>query len=546
MAEKVDQNATGPIPEKNAEGTNYVIAIGISEYDVYRLKLRTPVHDCIAFTKILQEKYGFTLFDKILSDKNATKTGILEHFDKFKELNTTSADSLFIFYSGHGFLYQIKDKETNELTDEIGCWIPVEGTRLKPDKLLKVQDVIDKIKELPHLKHIVIISDCCTAGSILEVPSFYNLNGQLSRDSSTLDETPSRWAICSSRSDEASVAAKGDKLSRFTKALVEELENNSDPRILLSLVATKIKNDFDKKSWQKPFISQLALLRKNGGEFTFKASRQSVVIKKRENFLFPALYNLNYNHQFAIHKKMETMGKVQFAIFSGLPSCGLNFISHRIRKKIALGADLNPVTQYQFTGLSPDEKVLNGLREALSINDAGITLEGIKTEILNRLKNGHVVIIFRFQIDSEDTDGSATGNMKRELLDCLGKSVGDISNKISGVFRLYIFVLDFELFDYGQLYSQNNIGGIDTTYIPRTQPILIEELCAWYEVMENRNFAQDDKLIEFKTLFDDAVNKKLTQFLDETKGYPGSTLLKICEAAECNDLAIKIQDPEKI
>ena len=142
------KSATGGsgIDEENekdfAEGTNYIITIGIDTYKNPALKLKSCVNDCNALVKILTEQYSFEAFEESLLNENATKKGILDLLERFRiSKKLTTNDSLILYFSGHGHLFPLPGNE------KIGCWVPQEAMDQQLKNLLKLPDVIDEIKQ---------------------------------------------------------------------------------------------------------------------------------------------------------------------------------------------------------------------------------------------------------------------------------------------------------------------------------------------------------------------------------------------------------------
>ncbi len=146
----LDQNAT--------VGKQYAVFIAINSYK-YWTPLKNPVKDAKEIKGILEEKYLIDEFIELYDDK-ASKKGIMDLFyslnDKVKE-----NDSLFLFYAGHGHL-------DTKLTKK-GSWIPVDGGE---DELYQENwisnDVIRSVLDNLKSKHVLLISDSCFSGDILD------------------------------------------------------------------------------------------------------------------------------------------------------------------------------------------------------------------------------------------------------------------------------------------------------------------------------------------------------------------------------------------
>jgi hypothetical protein len=139
-------------------GKQYLVLIAVNQYK-YWGPLKGPVKDAKEVREILESRY---YIDEVvdLYDEKATKKGIIGLFkDLQKQLNKD--DSLLIFYAGHGHL---------DNASGTGYWIPVDGgfdkdERVKWIPYSTLRGLIENIKS----KHILLISDSCYSGDILEV-----------------------------------------------------------------------------------------------------------------------------------------------------------------------------------------------------------------------------------------------------------------------------------------------------------------------------------------------------------------------------------------
>ena len=138
-------------------GKQYLVLIAINKYENWT-PLSRPVKDAEEIRETLESRY---YIDEVLTlnDEKATKEGIIK---LFKELQgrLEVKDSVLIFYAGHGHL----DKASKN-----GFWIPVDGgldenvqERWIPNSIIR--GLISRMKS----KHILLISDSCFSGDLLE------------------------------------------------------------------------------------------------------------------------------------------------------------------------------------------------------------------------------------------------------------------------------------------------------------------------------------------------------------------------------------------
>ncbi len=144
------------VGQNAAVGNQYAVLIAINKYSHWNA-LRNPVKDALEIKGILSSRYYVNEFIE-LYDEEATKAGIIKLFDRLIKA-TTPEDSVFIFYAGHGHLDKISDT---------GFWIPVDGGTDRYEQLnwlpnTQIRGFISKMKA----RHIVLVSDACFAGDIL-------------------------------------------------------------------------------------------------------------------------------------------------------------------------------------------------------------------------------------------------------------------------------------------------------------------------------------------------------------------------------------------
>jgi hypothetical protein len=138
-------------------GKQYLVLIAINKYKNW-IPLFRPVKDAEDIRETLESRY---YIDGVLTlyDDQATKAGIIKLF-KGLQGRLEVKDSVLIFYAGHGRL----DKASKN-----GFWIPVDGglnenvqERWIPNSIIR--GLISQMKS----KHILLISDSCFSGDLLE------------------------------------------------------------------------------------------------------------------------------------------------------------------------------------------------------------------------------------------------------------------------------------------------------------------------------------------------------------------------------------------
>lgn len=248
--------------------------IGLNKYK-FAPSLNSCVKDCRDIKDIMIKKYGFdekTIVE--LYDDKATKSGVLGQLKRYAdELNI--ADSLIIYYSGHGsFVEKYK----------MGFWIPYEGNndpeRIVHGSCISNEEMLKVIKKI-RAKHVCIISDSCFSRSILMCEEssvkigsgvgddlMATLSKSMINDEMDYDEFPSRWALTAG-SKEIQDGKKGEN-SPFAKAILYVLSNSGD-RVRIGTLIEYVKRYFEENSYQKPQGYPLKDAMHKGGEYIFKA-----------------------------------------------------------------------------------------------------------------------------------------------------------------------------------------------------------------------------------------------------------------------------------
>jgi len=139
-------------------GKQYLVLIAIDKYQHWK-PLQNPVKDAKEIKEILTTRYHV---DRVieLHDEKATKKTIMKLFRDFQ--NTIHLDdSLLIFYSGHGHLDDASDNS---------FWIPADGGKDEDvkDRWINNSEIRGIISNM-STKHILIISDSCFSGDLLEI-----------------------------------------------------------------------------------------------------------------------------------------------------------------------------------------------------------------------------------------------------------------------------------------------------------------------------------------------------------------------------------------
>jgi hypothetical protein len=189
------------------QGVAYALLIGNSEYQHWR-DLDTPRYDVESVGATLQGIYKFNI-SKVMIDS--------PHDDMLKALNelrgqVKPADSLLIYYSGHGVLHKGR-----------GYWVPADGYLDDPAKWIPNADINRALRRIPA-RHVIVVADSCYSGTLAQEKLVLREGSDLFRRS--------RTAMSAGSGDEVvlePVLAEGEKdNSVFAKKLIKVLEENQD------------------------------------------------------------------------------------------------------------------------------------------------------------------------------------------------------------------------------------------------------------------------------------------------------------------------------
>ncbi|PKB18043.1 NACHT domain-containing protein [Flavobacterium sp. 5] len=232
---------------------NHLLLIGIDRYPKFIGEgslLTTCVKDVQDLKFVLLEKFFFENdFITELINENATNLNIQNELENYSQILDEN-DSLIIYFSGHGGF----KKSANR-----GFWIPSDGHQDNHTNWLGNETILDLVSKI-NSKHLVILSDCCFATTLL-------LTNPAKYKSINLDEYSSRWALTSGR-EVTYCGSKGEN-SYFGESIIEFLSNAKED-IRLGSIIEFVKLRFDLNILQKPQGYPLIDKNHKGGEYILK------------------------------------------------------------------------------------------------------------------------------------------------------------------------------------------------------------------------------------------------------------------------------------
>jgi hypothetical protein len=239
-------NTNNPI----VNSTNHALLIGVNDYEAPIDDLKFPIEDTQKLKKVLTEYYTFEERNvRLLADP--TGDDIINALnDLIQKLDEN--DNLLLFYAGHG-------KEVKAA--EQGYWLPSDAkyNAIRSKTWLSNSDIKDQLKLL-KCRHVLVISDACFSGGILEARS-----SPVSVAIQEIARKKSRKAITSAAS-----TIVPDK-SVFTKYLLQFLETNTGDYLtaanLFSLLQIPVTDNSPTR--QSPQYGSIKEAGNEGGDFIF-------------------------------------------------------------------------------------------------------------------------------------------------------------------------------------------------------------------------------------------------------------------------------------
>lgn len=146
--------AAGGVPEAVAAqptARRIALLIGNHRYQHPIPPLETPPHDVDRLAASLERKLGFEA--RVL--KNATKADLVRAIAALAR-ETGPADSVFVYYAGHGYLMD----DTN-----MGYWIPVDGSVKTAAQWISNADISKLLGAIPA-RQLMLVSDSCFSGTL--------------------------------------------------------------------------------------------------------------------------------------------------------------------------------------------------------------------------------------------------------------------------------------------------------------------------------------------------------------------------------------------
>ena len=232
-------------------GKSWFLGIGINEYQHFP-PLNNAVRDVEAILKLLREQYDIDEA-KILTDGQATRRSILRKLEELSR-KVKPDDKLLIYFSGHGYLSP----------GGLGFWVPVEAEAGYSDDYIPNSRLRDYLIEI-RSRHILLVSDACFSGALFAKGP----TRRLPEAEEILEKKTSRYGFCSGRSNEEVYDGPQGGHSPFAGSILEALQENTAPRLRVSLLAEQVMSRTASQYRQLPHHGALFDVGDKGGQYVF-------------------------------------------------------------------------------------------------------------------------------------------------------------------------------------------------------------------------------------------------------------------------------------
>lgn len=245
-------------------GRYFALLIGNQNYSAIE-SLTTPLSDLERARKILEERYGFTVFTVQDGDNVAVMKAINDLYEVIGE-----EDNLLLFYAGHG-------NRLNTGGAEIGYWLPSNAEAPPRNTFWVANEFVTGHLSRIRAKRVLVVADSCYAGLLSTEPSFLMVgdNGPQYSNMEFLKFKLGKRSrlLLSSGGDQPVLDEGGGSNSVFAKAFLDELERNDrllpSPELFLRLREKVTERAAELKFEQTPEFKTIKAAGHEVGDFFF-------------------------------------------------------------------------------------------------------------------------------------------------------------------------------------------------------------------------------------------------------------------------------------
>jgi len=245
-------------------GSYYALLIGNAKYD-RMAKLETPLNDIARAQRILENKYGFTVFTL----SNGSNVAMMQAINDLSEI-LTEDDNLLLFYAGHGSRLSAGGVEN-------GYWLPSNAEQPPRNTYWVPNEFVTGHLSRIKARRVLVVADSCYAGLLSGEPSMLLL-GDNAPQYSNLDFLKFKLSkrsrmLLASGGDRPVLDDGGDGHSVFAGAFLDELENNTglmaSPELFLK-IRDRVKQSAQTMGFtQQPELKTIKAAGHEIGDFFF-------------------------------------------------------------------------------------------------------------------------------------------------------------------------------------------------------------------------------------------------------------------------------------
>ncbi|WP_162915297.1 caspase family protein, partial [Desertibaculum subflavum] len=246
--------APGALAQAGLDFGRYVaLVIGNNDYR-HLPKLKTAVGDARAVADLLKARYGFEVELLLNADRDAIIRAVNGYRSKLRD-----ADSLLIYYAGHGLI--------DEATDR-GFWLPIDAEKENEARWVDVAVISSNLRAM-QARHILVVADSCYSGSLVRAAEQTGIpsGGERTMLLQRMRERRARVALTSG-SLEPVVDSGGSGHSVFAGALLTLLRENAEI-VSASELFARLRARVVANAQQTPLYSDIRFAGHEGGDFIF-------------------------------------------------------------------------------------------------------------------------------------------------------------------------------------------------------------------------------------------------------------------------------------
>ncbi len=227
---------------------NHLCLIAVQDY-LYQRPLNFPISDAVRLRDTLTTFYTFAP-ESITFLTNPTRTELLAKLEEL-ERKIEEDDNLLIFFAGHG--------EWNKRRRQ-GYWLPKDAETDNKANWISNSDIRDQLNGF-QARHVLLISDACFSGGILDVRKSGNYQEKTIPE---LQKSSSRQALTSGMKEEAV-----SDYSEFINYLILRLTENEKDALTAEELYGLLRHSVIYNADNRPEFGVIHKTGHDSGEYVF-------------------------------------------------------------------------------------------------------------------------------------------------------------------------------------------------------------------------------------------------------------------------------------